>query len=82
MTDSAACGSENLSEAIVQTIDQPLLILRADLKIENANTAFCDLFKVGIGKFAAASSTTLATASGTFRSFASFWSRFCRSARP
>jgi PAS domain-containing protein len=48
MTHIAAFGSDNLAEAIVQTIDQPLLILRADLKIEEANSAFCDLFKVSM----------------------------------
>jgi len=48
MTHIAAFGSDDLAEAIVQTIDQPLLILRADLKIEEANSAFCDLFKVSM----------------------------------
>lgn len=37
-------GSAGLAEAIVQTVDQPLLILSADLTVEEANQAFYDQF--------------------------------------
>lgn len=44
---STLFGSAGLAEAIVQTIDQPLLILSADLAVENANVSFCEMFDVG-----------------------------------
>lgn len=39
-------GSTGLAEAILQTMDQPLLVLRYDLTVEEANSAFYRLFKV------------------------------------
>lgn len=40
-------GAAGLAEAIVQTVDQPLLILSPDLTVMEANAAFCNLFGVG-----------------------------------
>jgi two-component sensor histidine kinase/PAS domain-containing protein len=35
-----------LAEAVIQTIDQPLLILDSDLTVMESNAAFCDFFNV------------------------------------
>jgi two-component sensor histidine kinase/PAS domain-containing protein len=40
--------SVGLAGAIIQTMDQPLLILSMDLTVKDANPAFCELFKVGL----------------------------------
>jgi two-component sensor histidine kinase len=40
----------DLAEAIVQTMDQPLLILRGDLTVEECNRAFNSLFQVSPGE--------------------------------
>jgi two-component sensor histidine kinase/PAS domain-containing protein len=41
-----ALGSAGLAEAIVQTMDQPLLVLSGELTVEEANSGFYKLFKV------------------------------------
>jgi two-component sensor histidine kinase/PAS domain-containing protein len=41
-------ASAGLAEALVQTIDLPLLILHADLVVGDANPAFCELFQVDL----------------------------------
>lgn len=42
----ASFDAGDLADAIVQTVDQPLLILDAVLTVQEANTAFCKLFAV------------------------------------
>lgn len=36
----------DLAEAVIQTVDQPILILDSDLTVRECNTAYCDFFKV------------------------------------
>jgi two-component system CheB/CheR fusion protein len=49
MPDQNTNGEEAgiLAEAIVETIRQPLLILNGDLRVQSANRAFYETFKVG-----------------------------------
>lgn len=39
-------GSNGLAEAIIETLDQPLLILNADLTVAEVNAAYCEIFGV------------------------------------
>lgn len=39
-------GLDGLAEAIIETLDQPLLILSADLTVVEVNVAYCERFRV------------------------------------
>ena len=61
--------SRDFAEAIVETVPLPLLVLTRDLRIQSANLAFYETFKVSKRRDARiVSSMTSATASGTSRS--------------
>ncbi|HRH61323.1 MAG TPA: PAS domain S-box protein, partial [Chitinophagaceae bacterium] len=40
----------DFSQAIIETINEPLLVLRADMRVRNANRAFYKMFKTNIDK--------------------------------
>ncbi|NGO54642.1 sensor histidine kinase [Allomesorhizobium camelthorni] len=41
-------SSSDLAEAVIQTVDQPLLILDSDFTVRESNAAFCDFFNVSM----------------------------------
>jgi PAS domain-containing protein len=63
-------SDNELAEAIIQTIAQPLLILDGDLRVQKVNSAFLNLFQVKPNETWVGLSTIWATDSGTSLGFA------------